>query len=92
VCSSDLLFGILCSSIAYIIYYPLIARVGPTRALTVTFLIPVFGMFWGAVILGEAVSLSMILGAAVILSGTSLVVAPGRKAEAETRVETWRGA
>jgi drug/metabolite transporter (DMT)-like permease len=49
-------------------------------------------MFWGAVILGEAVSLSMILGAAVILSGTSLVVAPGRKAEAETRVETGRGA
>jgi drug/metabolite transporter (DMT)-like permease len=69
-------FALLCSAIAYIIYYRLIADIGPTKALTVTFLIPVFAMLWGFLFLKEAVSVSMILGALVILGGTLLVVAP----------------
>mgnify|MGYP000982318691 CR=1 FL=1 len=73
------IFGLLCSAVAYIIYFPLLSRVGPTNALTVTFLIPVFGMLWGAVILGEAVTVPMIAGAAVILSGTFMVVSPRKR-------------
>lgn len=69
-------FALLCSAVAYVIYYRLIADVGPTKALTVTFLIPVFAMLWGLLFLGETVTWSMGLGAAVILAGTFLVTAP----------------
>jgi len=68
-------FALLCSAIAYVIYFKLIADIGPTKALTVTFLIPVFAMAWGLLFLGEPVTWSMILGAAVILAGTYLVAA-----------------
>ena len=72
-------FALLCSALAYVIYYKLIADVGPTRALTVTFLIPVFAMLWGALLIGEPVTLSMAAGALIILAGTFLVTAPRRK-------------
>ncbi len=68
-----LAFALACSGVAYLIYYKLIADIGPTKALTVTFLIPVFAMFWGLLLLHEAVTWSMIVGAAVILAGTYLV-------------------
>jgi len=67
------LFALLCSAVAYLIYYKLIAELGPTKALTVTFLIPVFGMLWGWILLGERISLAMIGGAALVLAGTALV-------------------
>ena len=73
-----LAFALACSGVAYLIYYKLIADIGPTKALTVTFLIPVFAMTWGLVLLHEAVTWSMIVGAAVILLGTYLVAAGGR--------------
>jgi len=72
-------FALLCSALAYVIYYKLIADVGPTRALTVTFLIPVFAMLWGALLIRERVTLSMAAGALIILAGTFLVTAPRRK-------------
>jgi drug/metabolite transporter (DMT)-like permease len=77
------LFALLCSAVAYLIYYKLIAELGPTKALTVTFLIPVFGMLWGWILLGERISLAMIGGAALVLAGTALVAlkirVPARK-------------
>jgi drug/metabolite transporter (DMT)-like permease len=74
-----LAFAVLCSAVAYLIYYRLIADVGPTKALTVTFLIPVFAMLWGAMFLGEGVTASIVAGAAIILVGTFLVAAPRRR-------------
>jgi drug/metabolite transporter (DMT)-like permease len=71
-------FALLCSAVAYIIYYKLIADVGPTKALTVTFLIPVFAMLWGLIFLNETITASMLLGAAIILVGTFLVAARPR--------------
>jgi len=53
------LFAVLCSALAYLIYYRLIADIGPTKALTVTFLIPVFAMAWGLLFLREQITLSM---------------------------------
>lgn len=70
-----LAFSLLCSAIAYLLYYRLIEDLGPTKALTVTFLMPVFGMIWGALLLKETITLGMIGGGALILVGTSLVLA-----------------
>ncbi|MBI3549291.1 MAG: DMT family transporter [Elusimicrobia bacterium] len=64
--------GVLCTGVAYMLYFRLIASAGPTRAIAVTFLIPVFGMLWGALFLKEAVTLTMAIGTAIILLGTSL--------------------
>lgn len=64
--------GVLCTGLAYILYFRLIARVGPATAMTVTFLIPAFAMLWGGLILGEAVTGTMLAGCAVILAGTAL--------------------
>jgi drug/metabolite transporter (DMT)-like permease len=70
--------AVLCSSVAYVLYYRLIADVGPTRALTVAFLMPAFGMLWGALILGETITLSMIAGCALIIGGATAVLRPAR--------------
>lgn len=70
--------AVLSSAIAYLLYYRLLADVGPSKALTVTFLIPAFAMLWGWVFLDEGVTLSMLLGTAVIIAGTLLVTARAR--------------
>ena len=62
----------LCTAWAYWLFFKLIADIGPSRALTVTFLIPVFGMLWGALFLGERISMDMIACTAVIVIGTQL--------------------
>lgn len=68
-----LALGVLCSGIAYILYFKLIQDVGPTSALTVTFLNPLFGILWGSLFLGEVVGWHTILGAAIVITGTALV-------------------
>jgi drug/metabolite transporter (DMT)-like permease len=65
--------GVLCSGIAYILYFRLIEEVGTTSALTVTFLNPVFGILWGALFLGETIGWYTIAGSAITLVGTALV-------------------
>ena len=70
--------SLLCSAIAYLLYYRLIADVGPTRALTVAFLMPMFGMAWGALLLDETITWPMIAGCALIVGGTFAVVRPRR--------------
>ena len=61
------------TALAYVLYFRLIVDIGPLRALTVTFLTPVFGVAWGILFLGEPLSPSTLLGSAVILLGTALV-------------------
>lgn len=68
-----LALGIMCSGIAYLIYFKLIADVGPTSALTVTFLNPLFGILWGAVFLHEVIGWYTIAGAGIVVGGTMLV-------------------
>lgn len=69
---STLLLGVLCTGVAFVLFFRLIDRVGSTRALTVTFLVPVFAMLWGALLLEESITPRMILAAATILVGTAL--------------------
>ncbi len=64
--------GVLCTGFAYILYFRLIERAGPARALTVTFLIPVFAVAYGVLLLGEAVTPWMLLCGAIIICGTAL--------------------
>jgi drug/metabolite transporter (DMT)-like permease len=71
--------GIVCTGLAYLMYFRLITHVGPARATAVTFVIPVFGLLWGALFLGETVSAVMLGACAVIVVGTTLatgLVAP----------------
>lgn len=64
--------ALLCTGVAYIIFYGLVDRVGATRSITVTFLVPLFGILWGALILHEPLTLRMLTGTAVVLLGTLL--------------------
>jgi drug/metabolite transporter (DMT)-like permease len=62
------------TAIAFIWYYHLIADVGPVKSITVTLLVPVFGMVWGILLLGEPVTPGRIAGCAIILAGCSLIL------------------
>ncbi len=64
--------GVLCTGLAYIVFFRLIENAGPPRALSVTFLVPVFALFYGAVFLREAIAPWMLICAAVIVCGTAL--------------------
>lgn len=77
--------GTLCTALAYILYYRLIADLGPVRSLTVTFLIPPFGIVWGALFLGEALSWAHAAGGALIGMAVWLVLRPGAAAPTGTR-------
>jgi drug/metabolite transporter (DMT)-like permease len=67
-----LALGILCTGVAYILYFRLIENIGPARALTVTFVLPVFAVIYGAIFLRETVSLWMLLCGVIIVCGTAL--------------------
>ena len=71
-CLSLVVLGVLCSAVAYILYFRLIAQVGPARTITVTFLIPVFAVVFGAVFLGEALTGRMLACGVVVVLGTAL--------------------
>lgn len=64
--------GVLCTGVAYILYFRLIESMGPARSMTVTFVVPVFAMIYGALFLDEAVSAWMVFCCAIIVSGTAL--------------------
>lgn len=85
--------GIVCSGVAYLLYFRLVADIGAAPALTVTFLIPVFGILWGVLFLGETVGWHTLVGSLTVLAGTALVtgfsvsslrLAPAARSEAGT--------
>lgn len=69
-----LALGLVCGAVAYLLYFRLVTDIGATGALTVTYLIPVFGVLWGALFLGETVSAWMLAGAALVILGTVFVL------------------
>jgi len=73
VIANMLALALLASGVAFILYFRLIADVGATRALTVTYLIPLFGILWGWLFLGEALPAAALAGGVLILAGTVLV-------------------
>ena len=66
--------GTLCSGLAYLPFFTLVRDIGPTRTLTVGLAVPALGIFWGWLLLGEAVTLPMLLGAGLVLLALVLVM------------------
>ena len=66
------MLGVACTGIAYVLYFRLVNRAGPAKALTVTFLIPVFALIYGVIFLGETVTLMMLLLGMLVILGTAL--------------------
>ena len=65
--------ALFASAFAQLVFIPLVARVGPTRAMSVAFLIPLFSMIWGFIFLGEAIGIRCVLGGVIVLAATVLV-------------------
>ncbi|MGL5940975.1 MAG: DMT family transporter [Waterburya sp.] len=64
----------LSTALAYILYFRLISNIGAGKTLIVTYISPFFAMFFGAIILGEPITISMILGCGLILTGTAIAI------------------
>lgn len=69
---SALLLSFVCTGLAYVLYFDLIAKVGVTRALTVGYLVPLFGILWGYLVIGETLSNLVLFGGSLILLGVML--------------------
>src|SRR6266540_471365 len=69
-----LLLALGLTALAYLLYFRLIIDIGPARALTVTFITPIFGVAWGALFLGEQIAIGTVVGCVIILAGTALVL------------------
>ncbi len=66
-----LALGVVCTGVAYLLFFRLIASIGPNQAASVTFLVPLFAMLWGALFLHEPVTARMIVASVIILAGTA---------------------
>lgn len=83
-----IVLGLFCTAIASIMYFRLIANVGAEKAITVAYLVPVFGVMWGMIFLQETFTLVMAIGATLVLFGVALstgVVKVPRKTKATTQ-------
>ena len=62
----------VCTGLALLMYFRLIAHAGPANAISVTYLIPIFAIAWGSLFLDEAITLPLLGGCAVVFLGTAL--------------------
>ncbi|MEO0354863.1 MAG: DMT family transporter [Cyanobacteria bacterium P01_A01_bin.3] len=69
---ATVILAVFSTAFAYILYFRLIRNIGSTRALTVTYLIPMFAMLWGALVLQEVITVSMVVGCGFVLVGTAI--------------------
>ena len=69
--NSVIMLGLLCTGLSHVLFYRLLLNVGPAKASTVTLLIPVFGVLWGWMWLGESVNVQIVTGCSIILLGTA---------------------
>ena len=73
---SGIALGVVCTGVAYAIYFRLIQRIGAARAVTVTYLVPLFAVAWGWLVLGERPTLAMLVAAALILGSVAFSQGP----------------
>ena len=89
--ASAVALGVVCSGIAYALYYRLIQRVGGNRAVTVTYLVPLFAVLWAWLLLGETPTWRMALAGALILGSVALAQARRGAGPAAPAAPTARG-
>lgn len=79
--------GLVCTALAYILYFRLLSSIGPVKSMTVTFLIPPFGVLWGALLLDEPLGMAHLYGGVLIAAALWLVLKPGvvKPAEVQAR-------
>jgi drug/metabolite transporter (DMT)-like permease len=82
--------AVLSTALAYLVYFRLVAEVGPTNTLAVTFLVPVFGVLWAALFLGERLTLGTLAGGLLILASVSLVTGAGWPAPRSSQTDEAR--
>jgi len=70
--------GLVCTALAYILYFRLLSSIGPVKSMTVTFMIPPFGVLWGALLLDEPLSMAHVYGGVLIAGALWLVLRPAR--------------
>jgi drug/metabolite transporter (DMT)-like permease len=80
---SVLILGLLCSAIAFIIFFALIAEVGPSRGTLITYINPVVAVILGIVVLSEPITLGLIIGFPLILLGSWLATRSAPALESE---------
>lgn len=68
--------GLGCTAFAYIVYFRLLSSIGPVKSITVTFMIPPFGVLWGALLLNEPLSMAHLYGGVLIAAALWLVLKP----------------
>lgn len=68
--------GVLCTGIAFVMFYRLIARIGASRAATTTYLVPLFGVGWAWVLLDEPLTMTMVVAGVLILGSVVLSQRP----------------
>ncbi|MCI0517675.1 MAG: DMT family transporter [Woeseiaceae bacterium] len=83
--------GVLCTGIAFALYFRLIARIGPAKAITVTYLVPVFGMVWGLMFLHEPISAGMVAACLVVFLGVALATGKRPSAAVATQAPVTLG-
>jgi len=64
--------GVICTGIAYIMFFRLIVAIGPAKTISVTYLIPIFGIIWGVIFLDESVTFWTFIGGGLIFTGVAL--------------------
>ena len=72
--TAALVLGVLCTGLAHLLFFRLIARVGAMRAANVTYLIPLFATVWGTLFLAEPLTPRLVTGGAIVLAGTALAL------------------
>ena len=73
--------GLVCTAFAYILFFRLLTSIGPVKSMTVTFMIPPFGVLWGALFLGEPLSMAHVYGGLLIAMAVWLVLKPATVAK-----------
>ncbi|WP_024780427.1 DMT family transporter [Pseudomonas corrugata] len=75
--------GLVCTALAYILYFRLLSSIGPVKSMTVTFLIPPFGVLWGALLLDEPLGMAHLYGGVLIAAALWLVLKPAAQKPVE---------
>lgn len=72
--TATIVLGVVCTGLAYLLYFRLIKRTGAVSASSVTLLVPVFATVWAAIFMGEAITTRLMVGGSIVLTGTALAL------------------